>query len=338
MAATQDQLIAAMKSRGHDDASARAVIAGRSGDSLQNLYNEYGFGSQSASGGGSAVNTTPYDNLLNNQPSALEFAKTQEAKIDDAFKQYAMVARAQKKPLDVYSEFESGAGLPAQRKLQGNMRKQIFDLEDTINRQERIVKGTTRESLVTESQREQLVTARQQPLIEQLTKLTRDYSNISQSISELRSDLALKAELYLKGQEQELEPYKLNYQALTDQAARLQSAFGIDSQNKLEISLAKIRRGEELDDRERDEAYSLLQTETEYLKSLKTAAAAAGASVTGDDTADSLLRKIGEQAAADIAWQRRNTSGGTVDTSKYYGSGSSAYVAEDSGLSAYVVE
>jgi hypothetical protein len=58
--------------------------------------------------------------------------------------------------------------------------------------------------------------------------------------------LGTRTDLFLRGQEQELAPFKLQLDYLQDQQAKMITGFTSDKQTNLELSLAKLRRGEQL--------------------------------------------------------------------------------------------
>lgn len=256
--ASEADLIAAMTQRGHTEDTARAAITGRGFDDLAREY----LGSGGGSGGGGG--TQSYDTLAANVPSSLEFAQEVGKPINEAFKDYAMFLRGQPSPIDVYTQFEEAAGLPEKRRLASDLRGQIFDLEDTIDRVESTVEGTSRESLLTQAQKDQLVTAKKEPLIEGYEKLTRNLGRIEQGIAVSSEEVLTKTSLVQEGVDRESQLFATQLDVLTENAARIISGFDADKSTRLEIALQKIRRGEELEDRDREEAFALMTMEQEF--------------------------------------------------------------------------
>jgi hypothetical protein len=243
-------------------------------------------------------------------PSALEFAKGLEVPIDKSLEEYVMFLRNQKNPLDVYTQLEESAGLPGMKTTASTLRGQIGNLEDTIKRVDPMIAGTTRESLITEAQRGRMSTAEKKPLLERLGEFTTGLGRISEGITAAESGIGTKTNLFLQGQEMQSKPYELKLTILQDRAARLQSGFNTDAENKLNIYLTNLKRGWDLDDKEADEAFELLKLEKNY---------------------NNEVTKLKEQntLAMDLAKYKDTLEdkdgSGTVDTSSYYGTGSSNY-------------
>lgn len=222
-----------------------------------------GSGGAAGTAPGSTGNT-PYDQLLGALPSSLDFAKQVQGGIDATTAKYIEAMKARAKPMDLYNELETAQGLPQQRKAAQSLREQVYGLEDAIKRVEPTVAGTTRESMVTQAQRERMIAQQKEPMLENLGTISTNLGRIESSIASGEQVLAQKLALVMQGQEQDLEPFKVALQTQQDAAARLQTGFGEDKQTFLNVTLAKIKRGEELTDKERDEAFQLLTIEKNY--------------------------------------------------------------------------
>lgn len=206
----------------------------------------------------------PQNNIDLSVPSVLDYTEKAYAPADEALKSYVMAMRGQQKPLDVYSQLETEAGLPQMKKTASTLRENIGNLEDTIRRVEPNISATTRNSLVTEGQRAGMVEARQKPLLQNLGTLTTGLGRIEQGITAASQGIDTKTGLFIKGQEQELQPYQVELTAMQDRAARMVSGFTADNQNNLQVLLAKWNRQNELNDREVDQAFELLKLEKGY--------------------------------------------------------------------------
>lgn len=196
--------------------------------------------------------------------SVLDFAQKQEVPIDEAYQQYVMTQRAQEKPLDVFTKLEEQAGLPGMRKTATTLREQVGGLEDTIKRVAKNVAARSSQSLVTEAQRQGMVTAEKSPLLERLGELSTGLGRVEQGIQAAGSDISQKTGLVLQGQQMELEPLKMRMDLLSDRAARLTSGFTADSQSRLNILMDKLNRQRQLTDIEREEAFRLKLAEDDY--------------------------------------------------------------------------
>jgi len=197
-------------------------------------------------------------------PSSLDFAKQVQAPITQITQSLVKAMQNRAKPLDIFNQFEQAAGLPGQRKVASTLQRQIFGLEDALKRVEPTVAGTTRESMVTQAQRERLIQAQSEPLREDLGTFSTNLGRLEGAIAKTEATLAQKLGLVLQGQEMDLEPFKIQLEAQQDSAARLQTGFSDDKQTFLDIALQKIQRGQQLEDQEREQAFQILQAETNY--------------------------------------------------------------------------
>ena len=240
----------------------------------------------------------------NQIPSTMDFAMGQEGEISNALNQLVMSYRGLENPMDVWNTLEEASGLPGQKKVAQTLRDQIASLEDTIKKVRPNIKATTRDSMVTEGQRFNMEQAQKRPFVESLQEFGTALGRVDEGIRAMSADLVNKVQLFMKGQEMSLEPFKLQYQSMVDRAARLTSAFGVDAQNQLQVYLTNIQRGWDLADAERDHAWELIQNENSYTQTLEQLAAENGVDISGYDGIDDLLNKIGMSAAEQIAYDR----------------------------------
>jgi hypothetical protein len=259
-------------------------------------------GSSTPSSSTSSGNTRTATGIDESQiPSTLDYITKLNTTEDTAFQDLLIAMKARKTPLDVYTGLEEASGLPAMRTGAVSLAKAIADIEATLETVEPDVAARSRESLMTEAQRRGVVTQRKEPLLTSLGKTTTGLGNLKELISLTGTDVGTKANLFLQGQEMQLEPQKMKYTALVDRNARLLTGFTSDKETKLQILMDKLNRQQTLDDQEWQLANTLTQSATEYHRQLEEAAASAGARVTGNETDDQLLGLIGTQAAAKIA-------------------------------------
>lgn len=196
--------------------------------------------------------------------SATDFAKGLNSTEDAAFKEYLMAARAQGKPLDIYNALETAAGLPQMRTTASSLRSAVGDIEDTIKRIEPNVSATTRDSLVTEGQRRNMVSSQKLPFLERLGEVGTSLGRVEQGISAAESGIGTKVGLALQGNQQELEPYKVQMSMLADRNARSMTGFTADREVRLNALQDKLNRDRQLDDREWLEASDLSKLQLQF--------------------------------------------------------------------------
>lgn len=196
--------------------------------------------------------------------SALEFATGLEAPIDKAVQDYVMTARAQEKPLDIYSKLETEAGLPTLRKTASTLQGQVADIEDAIRAVKKNVAARSTQSIVTEAQRSGMESAEKAPLQENLSYLSTGLGRVTSAIQAGESTIATKTGLAMQGQDRELDTYKFQISNLADRAARMMTGFTTDQKNELDILMAKIARQQSLTDQETARAFELSKLEKQF--------------------------------------------------------------------------
>src|SRR3990167_10330419 len=119
-----------------------------------------------------------YDKLAASTPSTLGFIQQSQGPLNQTMSQYIQAMQQRAQPLDLYKGLEEAMGIPQQRKAAGTLREQVYNLEDALKGVRGQVAGTTRESMVTEAQKQRLEQATARPLQENLgtigTALGRD--------------------------------------------------------------------------------------------------------------------------------------------------------------------
>lgn len=170
--------------------------------------------------------------------------------IDRTLQQYIQFQQGQQKPLDIYNTLESLAGLPQLRKTSSSIQGAIGNVEDALKRVEPNVSATTRNSIVTEAQRQGMVQAQSNPLQDRLTELNTGLGRVTSGISQAESNLGTKAGLVMQGQSQDLSTYKLVLDTMSERAAQLISGFGSDQEYEYKFLMDKITRQRQLTDQE----------------------------------------------------------------------------------------
>lgn len=224
-------------------------------------YFAQNFGGGSGGGGG---NPAAYDDLLKNTPKALDFANTLDASENNAFADYLGYMKSQDSPLDFYTKISEASGIPGMRKTQKSLQGQIYDMEDALRRVEPDVSATSRNSIVTEAQRRGMVQERQKPLLENLGWYGQSLGRVSSAIADEQKNALTLTDLQGQGVNRISDVYKTKLQLTADQNARKMTGFTADKETFLNVSLAKIKRGEEISDMEKQQAFELLKMEKQY--------------------------------------------------------------------------
>ena len=198
-----------------------------------------------------AQNSVGYGSLGDIGGSTVNFMNTTtNPLIDRALQQYIQFQQGQQKPIDIYNTLESLAGLPQLRKTSSTIQGAIGNVEDALKRVEPNVSATTRQSIVTEAQRQGMVAAQRTPMEERLGELTTGLGRVTSGISQAESTLGTKAGLFMQGQQQDLSTYKLVLDTMSERAAALVSGFGSDQKYEYNFLMDKLTRQRQLTDQE----------------------------------------------------------------------------------------
>lgn len=206
------------------------------------------------------VDTTAYDNLLGtvkNAASTFDTGLNQNE--DNAYNDYLHTVQSQPTSVDFYNQQLNAAGVPQLQKTSSTLQGQIFNLEDTLKRVEPNVTATTGNSLVTDAQRQGLVAAQQKPLNEQLGTLGTAEGRITDAITQGKADALSLTNLNSADQQKLVDAYKEKLTLAQSQGDRALQAFTSDITNTLNVTLAKIQRGEAVSDTEAANAFALLK-------------------------------------------------------------------------------
>lgn len=230
------------------------------GKAYTGTVNGNGTRSFSLAGGGGGN----YDDLLKNTPKAGDFADTLNAGVNDSFGKYLDHVKTSPTSLDFYTKNLNAAGIPGLQKTQSTLQGQIYNLEDTLRRVEGNVAATTGNSIVTQGQRSGMIEARQKPLIENLGWIGQSLGRVSSAVQQGKSDVMNLTQLNSQDQGRVDDAYKMGISVQQENAARSMSGFTADRQSFLDVSLAKIRRGEQISDMEAQQAFEVLQSKRQF--------------------------------------------------------------------------
>lgn len=270
-----------------------------------------GYGGES-SGGSSGGGTDTID--LSSVPSSQEFTKSQFATEDVALQALLERMKAQQSPEQIYKRYETEAGLPELRLSSKTLSSQIADLEDFLDQVEPGISAKSRESLLTEAQRQGLVAETKRPWLEKLSKFGTALGRIQEGIASGERTAGTYTSLILEGQKLALEPYQFEYSVLVDRHARLQNSWDKEKEVLLDSLYDKLKQNRFLENREWEQVNTLAQGENAYYKTLQQQAASAGISLQGSESAGQILALIGQTAKREADWEKAyksKTAGGT---------------------------
>jgi len=280
--------------------------------------NYYANLNKGSGGGGSGYNYDPavYDNLLKTLPKATDYATSLNANENAALGDYFGYLNSQETPLNFFTKISEAQGIPEMRKTQSTLQGQIYDLEDTLRRIEPNVGETTRESLVTEGQRQGMVTEKQKPLIEDLGWLGQSLGRVSSAISDATSQAMNLTGLQQQGVQRFVDAYKTKLDVAMQQGSRALQAFISDTDRVLDVTLAKISRKEKVDDMEAAQAFELVKMQEQAKLNMQAESAKTSTEVVEAGGRKLLIDKNTGKTIADLG-SSSSAGGGGADISKY---------------------
>jgi hypothetical protein len=268
-------------------------------------------------GSSNGESTQSYDDLLKSiSGKTTAFATGVNEAENSAFNDYLKYISGTTTPLDFYTKISEEQGIPQLQKTSSTLQGQIYSLEDTLRNIEPNVNATTKNSLVTEAQRQGIVTEKQKPIIENLSWQSQSLGRISSALSEAKAQALTLTDLYGQGVDKMVDVYKTKLELVSSQGDRALNAFLTDLDNEVNITLAKIKRGEEVSDQEAQNAFAMLQTQKEYENNVKLSELKAPTTeIVEVGGHKKLVNKNTGEVIADLG---STSAGGTGTTNNYY--------------------
>lgn len=225
-----------------------------------------GYHGEGGSGGSVSIpdNSAAYDTLLKNLPKAQDVATSLNGGVNSAFQNYLDYVKGAPTPLDTYTKISAQQGIPQMQQTAKTLQGQIFNLEDALGRVPENVAATTGNSIVTQAQREGIINEKSQPLQQNLSKQSTAYGRVSDALTAAKNDVMNLTSLSEQGVQNVTDALKEGISVAQDNAARSMSGFTADNENILNITLAKIHRGEQISDQEAQDAFDLLKMQKQY--------------------------------------------------------------------------
>lgn len=193
-----------------------------------------------------------------------EFVRQQIAREEGVLGELTGRIQTQEKPEDIYRRLTSQAGIPELQQQASGFRSQLARMQGLLEQLPEDVTSRTAGTLTTEAQRRAILAQEQEPIAKQVSALARALGVTTENLTQQLGGIGTQLELSLRGQEKELEPFRLKLQYLADQGSRLLTGFTADRQSKLDFLMNELNRGRELSDRDWQLAQTLSNQEREY--------------------------------------------------------------------------
>lgn len=150
---------------------------------------------------------------------------------DQAYGEYTDYLGKSKAPIDFYNEATNKLGIPDARARVARDRKSISDTQGLIDAVDPSVTGRTQGSLVTEAQRQGLVTKEKSPLLESMGRLSGIYGTSSGNLSDLMGQAQTQADYGFNGQNATTNALQFRVQQAQASDAAKRAAAAQEQQN-----------------------------------------------------------------------------------------------------------
>lgn len=175
----------------------------------------------------------------------------------------------QQSPMEMQQQMEQDRGVPEIQQRTKGIRSRINELETILSDLPEDVQSRTEGALLTEAQRNRLLTKEQQPLMENIETSARELGVESQNLSEARQGIAQMVQNMMANQDRLLEPDRMKISQLSEQAAREMSQFNQQQEAELDAILDDISRQRQLSDAEWQRANQLADQATQFRRGLQ---------------------------------------------------------------------
>jgi len=198
-----------------------------------------------------------------------------KARSEEALSSFRTTIGGLEKPEDIYGRIGGELGIPGIMESTKGLRQSISSAEGQLRALPEATRESLRGSLVTEGQRQRLISKESIPITEQLQVLSRTLGVESANLSEAMSAAITQTQFAIQGQERTLEPERLNIQQVaqlnqqrlamfSETAARELTAFNTGREAELSVLAEKLQNARTLSDQEFQRALTLANSEREF--------------------------------------------------------------------------
>lgn len=233
----------------------------------------------------------------------------QRKESQDYLNSYTNAIQGQEALPAMYNRLSEQYGIPQQKELVQGLGQQMTGLNQRLYEMPGVVSGTTRNSLVTQGQRANLIESKSAPLRADLAALGAIYGPAASALASSQQEVSTQMGLGQQQQAKELLPFEQGFSIMQTQQAREFSGYTEANQLELNRLIANASNGLAWTNAERDRANQLAMAELNYKNELgkmeKQNSYDLGQMKFGTDEAvrQSLaLRKVGATTPTNITW------------------------------------
>lgn len=170
---------------------------------------------------------------------------------------------------DIYSGYAEKLGVPALQEKSNKYSQLTDSLTASLDALPDQIAGRSQESMLTQGQKERMVTAESQPILDNLSKLGVASSRVGQQLSQAQTNAAQMTGYDVADQERTLLPFEKGFDMLEQRQAREFSGYTFQEQQELNRLLENAQLGFQWTNAEKNRAHELSLKEMEYKEALK---------------------------------------------------------------------
>jgi hypothetical protein len=177
---------------------------------------------------------------------------------------YANAIRGQEALPAMYERLSGQYNIPQQKELVQGLGQQMTGLNQRLYELPGVVSGTTRNSLVTQGQRANLIESKSAPMRADLAALGSVYGPAASALASSQQDVSTQMGLGQAQQAKELLPFEQGFTIMETQQAREFSGYSLTNQMELDRLIANANNGLAWTNAEKDRAMQLAEQEQNY--------------------------------------------------------------------------
>jgi hypothetical protein len=177
---------------------------------------------------------------------------------------YANAIRGQEALPAMYGRLSEQYGIPQQKELVQGLGQQMTGLNQRLYELPGVVSGTTRNSLVTQGQRANLIESKSAPMRADLAALGSIYGPAASALASSQGEVSNLMGLTQQQQAKDLMPFERGFSIMEQQQAREFSGYTFENQQELNRLIANAQNGLAWTNAERDRANQLAIAEKNY--------------------------------------------------------------------------
>jgi hypothetical protein len=192
----------------------------------------------------------------------------QRKESQDYLGSYANAIRGQEALPAMYSRLSEQYGIPQQKELVQGLGQQMTGLNQRLYELPGVVSGTTRNSLVTQGQRANLIESKSAPMRADLAALGSIYGPAASALASSQGEVSNMMGLTQQQQAKDLMPFERGFSIMEQQQAREFSGYTFENQQELNRLIANANNGLQWTNAEADRANQLAMAEMGYKNEL----------------------------------------------------------------------